>query len=79
MVSLYRVKMYVPELKSNKASDYVRWWPQMDTYGVYKEFDEVLKATKYSKLPDEERKFEADGQTKVDLKHTEVILLKQLK
>ena len=44
--------MYVQELKSNKASDYVRWWPQMDAYGVYKVFEEVMKTTKYSKLPD---------------------------
>ena len=71
MVSLYHVKMYLPELKSNRASDYVRWWPQMDAYKVYKEFGEVLKATKYSKLPDVERKLEADSQTEVDLKHTE--------
>ena len=43
----------------------------MDAYGVYKEFGEVLKVTKYSKLPNQEIKFEADGQTEVDLKHTE--------
>ena len=54
VVSLYHVKMYVPEVKSNKASDYVRWWPQMDVYGVYKEFGKVMKTTKYSKLPDVE-------------------------
>ena len=71
MVSLYHVKMYVPELESNKASDYVRWWPQMDAYGVYNKFGEAIKSTKYSKLPDVERKYEADGQTEVDLKHTE--------
>ena len=68
MVSFYHVKTYVPELKSNKASDYVRcWWPQMDAYGVYKEFGEVMKTTKYSKLPDVERRYKADGQTDVDL------------
>ena len=65
-VSLCHVKTYVSELKSNKASDYVRWWPQIDAYRVYKEFGEVLlKATKYAKLPDVERKYEADGQTEV--------------
>ena len=71
MVSLYHVKMYVPKLKSNKASDYVRWWPQMDAYGVFKEFGEVMKTTKYNKLLDVEKKYEADGQTEFDLKHTE--------
>ena len=40
IVSLYHVKMYILELKLNKASDYVRWWPQIDVYGVYKEFGE---------------------------------------
>ena len=30
-----------------------------------------MKSTKYSKLPDVERKYEADGETEVDLKHTE--------
>ena len=43
----------------------------MDAYGVYNEFGEVLKATKDSKLPDQEIKYEADGETKVDLKHME--------
>ena len=71
MVSLYHVKMYVLELKSNKASDYVRRWPQIDAYEVYKEFEEVMKAIKHSKLPDVETKFEADGETEVGLKHTE--------
>ena len=49
MVSLYHISL-----------DYVRWWPQMYTYGVYKEFGEVMKTTKYSKLPDVEKKYEAD-------------------
>ena len=31
----------------------------------------MIKSTKYSKLPDFERKFRADGKTEVDLKHTE--------
>ena len=43
----------------------------MDAYGVYKVFGEVMKSTKYSKLPDVERKYKADGETKVDLKHLE--------
>ena len=43
----------------------------MDAYGMYKEFREVMKSTKYSKLPDVERKYEADGETEVGLKHTE--------
>mmetsp|Transcript_7407 Transcript_7407/g.8618 ORF Transcript_7407/g.8618 Transcript_7407/m.8618 type:complete len:115 (+) Transcript_7407:67-411(+) len=48
----------------------VRWWPQMDAYGIYKEFGEVMKTTKYSKLQDAEKKYdETDGQTEVDLKH----------
>ena len=63
--------MYVPELNTNKASDYVRWWPHIDAYSVYKEFGEVMKTTKYSKLPDVEREYKSDGQTKMDLKHTE--------
>ena len=71
MVSLYHVKMYVPELKSSKVFTYVRWWPQMDAYGVYKEFDQVLKAKKHSKLLDKEIEYESDGETEVDLKHTE--------
>ena len=58
-------------MKSNKASDYIRWWLQIDAYGVYKEFEEVMKSTKYFKLPGVEMKFEADGETEVDLKHTE--------
>ena len=41
----------------------------MDTYGLYKELGEVMKATKYSKIPDQEIKYEADGETEVDLKH----------
>ena len=43
----------------------------MDAYSIYKEFGEVMKTTKYSNLPDVEKKYESDGQTKVDLKHTE--------
>ena len=43
----------------------------MDAYGVYKEFGEVLKTPKYSKLPDQEIKCKIDDQTEVDLKHTE--------
>ena len=43
----------------------------MDTYGVYKEFGEVIKSTKCSILPNVEKKYESDGQTEVDLKHTE--------
>ena len=70
MVSLYHVKMYVPELKSSKVSAYVRWWPQMDAYGIYKEFGEVLKARKHSKLPDQEVRYEPDGETEIDLSHT---------
>ena len=62
--------MSVPELKSNKASDYLIRWPEMDTYGVYKEFGEVLKTTKYSKLPNQEIKYDADGETEIGLKHT---------
>ena len=43
----------------------------MDAYGMYKEFREVMKSTKYSKLPDVERKYEAEGETGVNLKHTD--------
>ena len=39
----------------------------MDSYGVYKEFGEVMKTTKYTNLPDVEKKYKSDGQTKVDL------------
>ena len=71
MVSLYHVKMYVPELKTNKESDYVRGWPQMDADGLYKDFSEVMKASKYAKLPAIEKKYVSDGKTEVDLKHSE--------
>ena len=71
MVSLYHVKMHVPELKSSKVPAYVWWWPQKDAYGVYNEFGEVLKAKKDSKLPGKEIEFGSDGETEVDLKHTE--------
>ena len=43
----------------------------MDAYGVYKAFGEVMRTTKYSKLPDVERKYESDGQTEADLEYTE--------
>ena len=43
----------------------------MDAYGVYKEFGEVMKLTKWSKLPDKEVKYEADSKTEVDLKYIE--------
>ena len=43
----------------------------MDAYGVYNAFGEVVKAKKYSKLPDQELKYESDGETMTDLKHTE--------
>ena len=42
----------------------------MDAYGVYKKFGEALKAKKYSKLPDEEKKYESNGKTEVNLKHS---------
>ena len=71
MVSLYHVKMYVPELKSNRVSDYARWWPQMDSYRVYKKFGEVMKAKNHSKLPDKEVEYQSNGKTEVDLKHQE--------
>ena len=57
MVSLYHVKMHIPMLKTNKESDYVRWWPQMDAYGLYKDFSEVMKTTKYANLPDQEKQY----------------------
>ena len=43
----------------------------MDAYGVYKEFGEVLKVKKHSKLPNREIEYEADGETELDLNHTE--------
>ena len=72
VVSLYHVKMNVPLLKANSAKEYVKWIPQMDAYSVYKEFSEVMKATKYAKLPENEKEFEPDDdETEIDLKHTE--------
>ena len=41
----------------------------MDAYGIYKEFGEVLKAKKHSKLPDKEDEYEPDGETEIDLQH----------
>ena len=70
MVKLYHVKMTVPLLKTNSATEYVRWIPQMDAYSVYKEFSEVMKATKYAKLPDNEKEYKSDGETEIDLKFT---------
>ena len=32
----------------------------MDAYGVYKEFSEVMKTTKYANLPDQEKQLESD-------------------
>ena len=55
--------MNIPLLRTNKEADYVRWWPQMDAYGVYKEFSEVMKTTKYANLPDQEKQLESDGVT----------------
>ena len=52
--------MNVPMLKTNSATEYVRWIPQMDAYSVYKEFSEVMKATKYAKLPYNEKEFKSD-------------------
>ena len=43
----------------------------MDAYGLYKDFSEIMKATKYSKLPSIEKQYESDGKTEVDLKHSE--------
>ena len=44
----------------------------MDAYSVYKEFSEVMKATKYAKLPDNEKAFkDDDDETEIDLKFTE--------
>ena len=71
MVSLYHVKMHIPELKINKKSDYVRWWPQMDAYNLYKDFSEVMKASKHAKLLAIEKQYESNGETEVDLKHSE--------
>ena len=70
MVSLYHVKMNVPLLKTNSAKEYVKWIPQMDAYSVYKEFSEVMKATKYAQLPDNEKEFESNEETEIDLKHS---------
>ena len=70
MVKLYHVKMSVPLLKTDSATEYVKWIPQMDAYSVYKEFSEVMKATKYAKLPDNEKEYESDEETEIDLKHT---------
>ena len=63
--------MSVPLLKTNSATEYVKWIPQMDAYSVYKEFSEVMKATKYAKLPDNEKEYESDEETEIDLKFTE--------
>ena len=71
MVKLYHVKMSVPLLKTNSAKEYVKWIPQMDAYSVYKEFSEVMKATKYAQLPDNEKEFKSDEETENYLKHTE--------
>ena len=44
----------------------------MDAYSVYKEFSEVMKATKYAKLPENEKEFKPDDEeTEIDLKFTE--------
>ena len=43
----------------------------MDVYGVYKEFGEVMKPTKWSKLPDQEVKYDTNVETEIDLKHSE--------
>ena len=43
----------------------------MDSYGVYKEFGEVMKTTKYTNLADVEKKYKSNGQAEMDLKHTE--------
>ena len=43
----------------------------MDAYGLYKDFSEVMKTTKYANLPDQEKQLESDGVTEVDLKHTD--------
>ena len=43
----------------------------MDAYGVNKEFGEVMKAQKHSRLPGKEAKYEYEGETVVDLKHLE--------
>ena len=37
----------------------------MDDYGVYKEFGEVLKAKKHSKLPDKEIEYGSDVKLKL--------------
>ena len=73
MVKLYHVKMSVPLLKTNSATEYVKWIPQMDAYSVYKEFSEVMNSTKYAKLPENEKEFkdDNDNDTEVDLKFTE--------
>ena len=64
--------MSVPLLKTNSAKEYVKWISQMDAYSVYKEFSEVMKATKYAKLPDNEKEYESDEETEIDLKLTDV-------
>ena len=73
MVKLYHVKMNVPLLKTNSATEYVKWIPQMDAYSAYKEFSEVMKATKYAKLPDKEKDFkdDDDDDSEIDLKFSE--------
>ena len=47
-----------------------QWWPRMDSYGVYKDFGDFLKAKKHSKLPDKEIEYGSDGETEINLKHT---------
>ena len=43
----------------------------MDAYGVYKEFGDVMKTKKRSKLSDKEAEYEADGETEVNLNYSE--------
>ena len=43
----------------------------MDAYAVYKEFSEVMKASKYAQLPDNEKELESDKETEINLKHLE--------
>ena len=39
-------------------------------WSVQKEFGEVMKPTKWSKLPDQEVKYDTDGETEIDFKYT---------
>ena len=76
-VSVKDIKVTIPIFYCKKKDEFIKWWNQFDAYATQKGFDEVCQRTrkgkqkKFAELPKTQVEYEADGETKKVLAHTD--------